>query len=655
MESKTRMRILILASLALLMTAPAALYSQNKAPKEVQKVLEETNEYGGRTIEYTYPGGTDYYFGSSDLVPYKEGFAYKKLKGSILTKKILYKDTLGRELKLEFFHQPGCPAYTDFGRDHIIIYRTKDFMFNDTDYCFDHSQTFYSKKFAQETGLAYRFVQGNWGKEYFDKTKPVNPEFLEKYGFETDKWSSFTFEYTPEWEAKTGYKKSIMILWDGHRATKINVYSDAFMKKTGILFSRDFLVQTKPTAEESKDYTGIYAFSGKLVSTAGNEFGGVTEVQTFEKNDPFYTFRKIKRWETLYDAKGVMRKSVIEGDSFHDHALNEKLYPDGRLNKPNMIGGGGINKVIDNFGVSGLIESEEIFINEEENRFALKYCKKTFRADGSLQVEYSFSDQQLKKNGYGVKKGWSILVVRIIYDTYGNIIEQEVRDTSDPSAYDTIVGTIDISKRPPMKGPFKAKDMMKYDDNWKNVPWREDYYLAGKKVKSSSINPSYFNPNCLIDMSFAAKHIPLACRLSLMNVARYIKLFAKTDLEKAYAVYSYLDWHMRYDLKSGGGKNILLMRGMCWDYTVLFSSLSHKLGLDFGNVTGMVTFSTQVHHWNKIKLEGKFYPLDVTAHKFITDPEVMLKDYWPDSPKDQCVPVPYKNREELYRKKGWKK
>lgn len=50
----------------------------------------------------------------------------------------------------------------------------------------------------------------------------------------------------------------------------------------------------------------------------------------------------------------------------------------------------------------------------------------------------------------------------------------------------------------------------------------------------------------------------------------------------------------------------------------------------------------------------KIYPLDVTNHKFITDPEEMLKSNWPRFPEDQCVPVLYKNLKELNKKKGWK-
>ena len=91
-----------------------------------------------------------------------------------------------------------------------------------------------------------------------------------------------------------------------------------------------------------------------------------------------------------------------------------------------------------------------------------------------------------------------------------------------------------------------------------------------------------------------------------------------TDLQKARALHDYLAQHVEYDLTySKYTPYYALVEGtaVCEGYTLAYAALLHKAGIEFDYCENIVLD----HIWNYVKIDGKWYHVDVTWDDPIAD------------------------------------
>lgn len=100
------------------------------------------------------------------------------------------------------------------------------------------------------------------------------------------------------------------------------------------------------------------------------------------------------------------------------------------------------------------------------------------------------------------------------------------------------------------------------------------------------------------------------------NKAKYIieKLVKDdmSDMEKALVLHDYLVLHTVYDMKylRKGAEGVLLLgRGVCDGYTQAYAMLLRMVGVECRCVSGS---AGGAHAWNMVKIDGKWYHVDVT-------------------------------------------
>lgn len=83
-----------------------------------------------------------------------------------------------------------------------------------------------------------------------------------------------------------------------------------------------------------------------------------------------------------------------------------------------------------------------------------------------------------------------------------------------------------------------------------------------------------------------------------------------TDLEKALFIYKSLAENLKYDgsdyVKSRNLTTVL-GKGVCAGYAIVFKEAMDRLGIECETIN-----QPRVHTWNAIKIDGKWYPLDLT-------------------------------------------
>lgn len=141
------------------------------------------------------------------------------------------------------------------------------------------------------------------------------------------------------------------------------------------------------------------------------------------------------------------------------------------------------------------------------------------------------------------------------------------------------------------------------------------YYKSAKVWASGKIEFNYS-----IDANQIAKN-RVALNNKVNTVAASIKKTAQTDFDKIKAVHDYLVLNTTYDYKNQQNKTIpqdsytaygALIKGVavCDGYTKAAQILFNRLGIESEYVVG--TVNETLHAWNQVKLNGKYYFVDIT-------------------------------------------
>lgn len=146
----------------------------------------------------------------------------------------------------------------------------------------------------------------------------------------------------------------------------------------------------------------------------------------------------------------------------------------------------------------------------------------------------------------------------------------------------------------------------------------------------------FINPTKLYLDSVKIQQVISKCERTT-NVLKVVKLLNDTcrnDLEKVYGIYTYIASSFTYDLVRAKqiGKNEIKRelyytevmkkrRGVCGDFATMFKLLADSLHvpcfrIDGYALTGRILHPVKQkrinHAWNAVKIEGEWYPVDVT-------------------------------------------
>ncbi len=161
---------------------------------------------------------------------------------------------------------------------------------------------------------------------------------------------------------------------------------------------------------------------------------------------------------------------------------------------------------------------------------------------------------------------------------------------------------------------------------------------------------------------------------SVQELARKLKTYASTDLEKARLIYAWITHHIAYDWAGYLSNNygdvsaqavLMSRKGVCSGYANLYRELAQNMGLQAEVIEGyskgygyVVGNSTGVNHaWNGVKINGTWYLLDSTwgagyinnnqfvkhfnPYYFATPPSQFIYDHLPIVPHWQLLSQPY--------------
>jgi transglutaminase/protease-like cytokinesis protein 3 len=138
---------------------------------------------------------------------------------------------------------------------------------------------------------------------------------------------------------------------------------------------------------------------------------------------------------------------------------------------------------------------------------------------------------------------------------------------------------------------------------------------------------------------------------------------AKTEKEKAYAVFSWIrinvtydnstKWQRRYG-NSGADQSpdgvLASGRAVCEGLANLFTAVAERMGLESVVITGRASGARQERHaWNAVKIDGSWGLVDITRHSFLAPPQEFLARHFPDDPGWQLLEKPVKYEEWLKR------
>lgn len=127
-----------------------------------------------------------------------------------------------------------------------------------------------------------------------------------------------------------------------------------------------------------------------------------------------------------------------------------------------------------------------------------------------------------------------------------------------------------------------------------------------------------------------ARSVPRNAERSIQTLAAYLQKPAKTDWEKARAIYIWLTDNIRYnddgynsgDYGDNSAEQVLRKKkAVCEGYSNLYLELGKEMGLDIRKIIGYakgysyrpgMKFKDTNHAWNIIKIEDKSYIFDAT-------------------------------------------
>ncbi len=169
---------------------------------------------------------------------------------------------------------------------------------------------------------------------------------------------------------------------------------------------------------------------------------------------------------------------------------------------------------------------------------------------------------------------------------------------------------------------------------------------------------------------------PESVEVSTESLAAYITETARTDRQKARAIYRWIAENIEYDVKGlikgnhadATPEGVLKKRSsVCGGYSNLFERLANLSGLEavtiggyskgYGYSPGMKAAKTANHAWNAVKIDGKWHLIDCTwgagkvgrdgeykkefdDHYFFTSPEKFIFDHLPEDPYWQLLNEP---------------
>lgn len=178
-----------------------------------------------------------------------------------------------------------------------------------------------------------------------------------------------------------------------------------------------------------------------------------------------------------------------------------------------------------------------------------------------------------------------------------------------------------------------------------------------------------------------ALRAPATAESSVESLAAYLTSDAKTDIEKARAIFRWITAKVRFDpsaLEDAAVQEIdadqvlKTRRTACMGYSELFYILGRAAGLEVERIAGLargcstannsLCNSPPNHEWNAVKIDGKWMLLDCTWSTgymesgtrfvkryddfyFCTPPEQFIFDHFPIDPDWQFLPKPISCRE----------
>ncbi len=173
-----------------------------------------------------------------------------------------------------------------------------------------------------------------------------------------------------------------------------------------------------------------------------------------------------------------------------------------------------------------------------------------------------------------------------------------------------------------------------------------------------------------------ALQAPAQLRQEVTQLADYLVKPARTEREKARAIFRWITANIDYDAENyfNGGQTLnntaaVLSSGkaLCDGYANLFKQLAERAGLESLMISGTTkgyAYHTRGelglvdHAWNAVKIEGQWQLLDATwgagyldgrkkrfiqefePHYFLPAPSAFIFDHFPDDPRWQLLPHP---------------
>jgi hypothetical protein len=142
--------------------------------------------------------------------------------------------------------------------------------------------------------------------------------------------------------------------------------------------------------------------------------------------------------------------------------------------------------------------------------------------------------------------------------------------------------------------------------------------------------PKVLKPDQFSKLDEYARNAPRQYEVGLMTLATYLVKPAKTNLEKARVLFTWVATHVRYDDAAFNSKiypdytaEFVLKnkRAVCEGYSNILMALCDEAGLECKKITGYSKgygyvvgshFTETDHTWNVIKIDGKWKLFDVT-------------------------------------------
>lgn len=264
--------------------------------------------------------------------------------------------------------------------------------------------------------------------------------------------------------------------------------------------------------------------------------------------------------------------------------------------------------------------------------------------DGTV---YFYRGKEITKSEYDI--GYQGEQADIRARNYGEAAYR-VKDTEDvKEAFDDIYGNLRIGKFYLEFSPYEYENTIDWDEV-------EDYYMTNYGLKD--VNQNYYNYSLKGDFEpdrFGSNNKPNSISGEMEINSTNIRITSNeykvvddflnkliplmqgdgSDYQKILAAYTYITNTTTY-LTDDGFVNDLLAsntsvydvfinrKSVCIGYSIAFSYLMDKMGIDsyiVDNITKIdqanETF-TSVHTYNIVKLEGKFYKIDLTGNIFLS-------------------------------------